>query len=109
MLKAWVTDTNETPCSSKSSTSLAKSVSEPGPWSGWTRSWSRFAARAAAWWRYEFYGVEDLPSASNPSSSVSTPSPIASITQGLTKPLAISPQPGPLSTISQEIAPSHMA
>src|SRR4051794_39797983 len=31
--------------------------------------------------------------ASNPSSSASTPSPIASITQGLTKPLAISPQP----------------
>ena len=28
VLKAWVTETNETPCASKSSTSLAKSVSD---------------------------------------------------------------------------------
>ena len=43
--------------------------------------------------RYEFYGVEIFRPASDPSSSASTPSPIASITQGLTKHLAISPQP----------------
>ena len=49
--------------------------------------------RAQGSWRYEFYGVEDLPSCFKPSSSASTPSPIASITQGLTKPFLTSPQP----------------